>query len=107
MEATNNKIFEVGKFYLLRTLPVCPGRPIKFTPHLVIRKTKNKIVFESLVKSFDGKVRKCQDSFRLYHASDGAESVQCAGIWSMVPLITPDKPCEKPSCWDAIGDSKK
>ena len=104
MENQTNTVFEVGKFYLCRTLPVYPGSQVKYTPHLVVRKTKKKIVFERLLKSFDGRIRKDQDSFHLDHYRDGSETACKTDRWSMIPTIRPDKPCEKPAIWDTVGD---
>ena len=102
METQENSVFEEGKFYLIRTQPVYPGSKVRLTPHLVVRKTKTKIVFESLLRSFDGKIRKGQDSFRLAHSIKGNEYAYCTDRYSMVPLIEPNRPCEKPEIWDSI-----
>jgi len=100
--------FEIGKFYRVTLNPVYPMQERKYIPALVVHKTKRKIVFEQLTRfGCDEKAHKSIYSFHLDVNSDGSEVASCSEKWSMVPLIYPDKPCEKPSIWDEIPSDYK
>lgn len=102
MENTNAKIFEVGKFYRFCSEPVYGGVGRRDVPHLVVRKTKKKIVFQHLYRGYDGKIKKYESSFRLSSLENGTEIAYSPEKFSMIPMMTPDNPCEKPQIWDTI-----
>ena len=106
-EETNNNekpnTFEVGKFYRICSNPVYPYSTKTEIPHLVVRKTKTKIVFEHLFKTHDGGLAKFSQRFSLFKEQDGSESAHSTEKWSMIPIMYPDKPCDKPSVWDSVS----
>ena len=102
MENQASKVFEVGKFYRICSTPVYGGVGRKDIPHLVVRKTKTKIVFQSLYKGYDGNISKYEQSFRFSNGMDGKEFAYSPEKFSMIPTMTPENPCEKPAIWDSI-----
>ena len=101
-----NKEFEVGKFYRLHLYPSY-GTHDNGVPAMAVRKTKTKIVFKYIDRSFGG-VCKLTTDRRLVPSIDGrCEGARVSERWSGIHMTLATELCDKPSNWDVVPEAKK
>ncbi len=74
---------------------------------------KNKVMFEEVdpnyIETFPELIKSLRTAVKRHTKKQYSKVpvASCNEKWSMVPLIYPDKPCEKPSIWDSIPSTYK
>lgn len=101
--------FEVGKFYGVQIYPSY-GERGKRVAAMAVRKTKTKIVFEYITRSYEGAVIKCKVERRLIRAEQtqkGIEEARPCGKWSGISSTDAREVCGKPTIWDSVPDAEE